>query len=72
MLLFQTLLKAEEKLDAGLRDILAEAGAEEFGPILAMRGITSKQIVYMRDRELAEVSELSEMSFDSLTSHWTK
>ena len=55
MLAFQTLLKAEEKLDAGLRDILAEAGAEEFGPILAMRGITSKQIVYMRDRELAEV-----------------
>jgi len=52
---FQTLLKAEENLDPGLREILAEAGAEEFGPILAMRGITSKQIVYLKDKDLVEV-----------------
>ena len=38
-----------------LREILAEAGAEEFGPILAMRGITSKQIVYLKDKDLVEV-----------------
>ena len=53
--LFQTLLKAEEILDPGVREILAESGAEEFAPILALRGITSKQIVYMKDRELEEV-----------------
>ena len=47
--------KAEENLDSGLREILADSGAEEFAPILAMRGITSKQIVYMKDKDLAEV-----------------
>ena len=52
---FQTLQKAEQNLDSGLREILAESGAEEFAPILAMRGITSKQIVYMKDKDLAEV-----------------
>ena len=56
-ILFQTLLKAEEKLDAGLREILSESGAEEYAPILAMRGITSKQIGYMKDKDLVEVSK---------------
>jgi len=53
----QTLIKAEENLDPGMKEILSASGAEEFGPILAMRGITSKQIVYLRDRELEEVGE---------------
>ena len=42
-------------MDSGLREILAESGAEEYGPILAMRGISSKQLVFMKDKDLLEV-----------------
>ena len=42
-------------MDSGLREILTESGAEEYGPILAMRGISSKQLVFMKDKDLLEV-----------------
>jgi len=48
-------------MDCGLKEILRESGAEEYGPILAMRGVSSKELVYMKDKDLIEVRTLIEL-----------
>lgn len=49
------MVEAEKKIDASLKELLMKAGAEDYIPIFAMRGITIKQLPYMKDVELSEV-----------------
>ncbi len=49
--------EAEERLEPELRSMLEEAGAEDYAPVLGLRGVlTVKQLSYMKDKELSEVA----------------
>ena len=49
------MIEAEKSIDSSLRELLMNAGADDYIPIFAMRGITLKQLAYMKDLELSEV-----------------
>ncbi len=50
------MLEAEAKLSPDLVRVLSDAGAEDYAPVLALKGIhTMKQLAYTTDRELSEV-----------------
>lgn len=49
------MVEAEKNIDPALRDLLVAAGADDYIPIFSMRGVTFKQLSYMKDRELSEV-----------------
>lgn len=51
----QGLLEAEKQIDAGLREMLTKAGAEEYIPVFAKKGVTMKQVAYMKEKELSEL-----------------
>ena len=58
----QGLLEAEKAIDPDLKDVLVRAGAEDYVPILAIKDVNKKQVMYMNDKQLSEVS-LSEFFF---------
>ena len=53
------MVEAESKIEPALRDLLKSSGAEEYIPVLATRNVTLKQLSYMKDKELMEVSEVT-------------
>lgn len=58
----QGLLEAEKAIDPDLKDVLVRAGAEDYVPILAIKDVNKKQVMYMNDKQLSEVS-LSDFFF---------
>ncbi|TRY63249.1 hypothetical protein TCAL_05773 [Tigriopus californicus] len=48
------MVEAEAKIEPALKDLLTNANAEEYVPVLALRNITVKQLSYMKDHDLAE------------------
>ena len=60
----QGLLEAEKAIDPDLKDVLVKAGAEDYVPILAIKDVNKKQVMYMNDKQLSEVT-LSDESADS-------
>ena len=55
MIFLQSMMEAEANIDSALKEVLTNAGAEEFMPIFAMKNITLKQLSYMKDKELSEL-----------------
>lgn len=52
----QGLLEAEKAIDPDLKDVLVKAGAEDYVPILAIKDVNKKQVMYMNDKQLSEVT----------------
>lgn len=52
---FQGLLEAEKAIDPQLKELLSKAGAEEYVPVFAKKGVGIKQVIYMTDKQLSEV-----------------
>ena len=50
------LLEAEKAIDPDLKDVLVKAGAEDYVPILAIKDVNKKQVMYMNDKQLSEVT----------------
>lgn len=51
----QGLLEAEKAIDPDLKDVLVRAGAEDYVPILAIKDVNKKQVMYMNDKQLSEL-----------------
>ena len=51
------MVEAESKIEPALKDLLTQAGAEDYIPIFATRNVTLKKLAYMNDKELSEVRE---------------
>ncbi len=47
--------EAESKVDPALKQMLTEAGAEDYIPVFALKGVGLKQLAYIKDKELSEV-----------------
>ena len=50
-------MEAEEKIDPDLKKVLTKAGAEDYIPIFAAKGVALKQASFMNDKQLSEVSK---------------
>lgn len=48
-------MEAEKAIDPQLKEILTKAGAEEYIPVFAKKGVGAKQVIYMNDKQLSEV-----------------
>ena len=48
-------MEAEKQIDPQLKDVLTQAGAEEYMPVFAKKGVSMKQVSYMHDKELSSV-----------------
>ena len=53
--LHQGLLEAESQIEPELKELLSKAGADEYAPIFAKKGVKMKQLTYMNDKQLSEV-----------------
>lgn len=53
--LHQGLLEAESQIEPELKELLSKAGADEYAPIFAKKGVKIKQLTYMNDKQLSEV-----------------
>ena len=51
----KNMVQMEESADSALKEVLTKAGAEDYLPILAMKGVNLKQLSYMKDKELSEL-----------------
>ncbi len=49
------MVEAEKNIDVALKNTLTKAGAEDYIPVFAMKGISLKQLSYMKDKELSEL-----------------
>jgi len=49
------LTQMEDKVEPLLKEVLMEAGAEEYVPVFALKRVTLKQLSYMKDKELSEM-----------------
>ena len=55
-MILQAMVEAEQKIDPDLREVLTKAGGEDLIPIFALRNVTLKQLSYMKDQDLIDVS----------------
>jgi len=51
----KSMIQAEDNVEPALKKMLTDAGAEDYIPVFALKGITLKQLSYMKDKELSEV-----------------
>lgn len=49
-------MEAEKAIDPQLKELLCKAGAEDYVPVFAKKGVGMKQVVYMNDKQLSEVT----------------
>ena len=48
------MIEAEKNIEEDLKEVLTRAGAEEYIPVFSLKKIKLKQLLYMKDIELAE------------------